>query len=145
VIHLAFKHETMRTGDFMGAVDSDLAATRAIGETLIDTDKPFVTTGGTLMLAMAESPAGRVLRTINRMAVPESTRRTTPISLGQPGRSFLCRPARADGSQRPRPPRLHLRPDRLRPWRAVPPPTSPTAPQPLAGGQLLRHRCALPA
>jgi nucleoside-diphosphate-sugar epimerase len=53
VIHLAFKHEVMRTGDFMSAVDSDLAATRAIGETLIGTDKPFVTTGGTLMLAMA--------------------------------------------------------------------------------------------
>jgi nucleoside-diphosphate-sugar epimerase len=53
VIHLAFKHEAMRTGDFMGAVDSDLAAIRAIGETLIGTDKPFVTTGGTLMLAMA--------------------------------------------------------------------------------------------
>ena len=28
VIHLAFKHEAMRTGDFMGAVDSDLAAHR---------------------------------------------------------------------------------------------------------------------
>ena len=27
VIHLAFKHEAMRTGDFMGAVDSDMAAT----------------------------------------------------------------------------------------------------------------------
>lgn len=53
VIHLAFKHEAMRTGDFIGAVDSDLAATQAIGETLIGTDKPFVTTGGTLMLAMA--------------------------------------------------------------------------------------------
>src|SRR5947209_1317100 len=53
VIHLAFKHETMRNGDFMGAIDSDLAAIRAIGETLIGTDKPFVTTGGTLMLAMA--------------------------------------------------------------------------------------------
>ena len=53
VIHLAFKHEAMRTGDFMGAVDSDLAAIQAIGETLIGTDKPFVTTGGTLMLAMA--------------------------------------------------------------------------------------------
>jgi nucleoside-diphosphate-sugar epimerase len=52
VIHLAFKHEAMRTGDFMGAVDSDLSAIQAIGETLIDTDKPFVTTGGTLMLAM---------------------------------------------------------------------------------------------
>jgi nucleoside-diphosphate-sugar epimerase len=53
VIHLAFKHEAMRTGDFMGAVGSDLAATEAIGEALIGTDKPYVTTGGTLMLAMA--------------------------------------------------------------------------------------------
>lgn len=53
VIHLAFKHEAMRTGDFMGAVDSDLAATRALGESLIGSGKPFVTTGGTLMLAMA--------------------------------------------------------------------------------------------
>ena len=53
VIHLAFKHEAMRTGDFMGAVGSDLAAIQAIGETLTGTGKPFVTTGGTLMLAMA--------------------------------------------------------------------------------------------
>ena len=53
VIHLAFKHEAMRTGDFTGAVCADMAATQAIGETLIDTDKPFVSTGGTLMLAMA--------------------------------------------------------------------------------------------
>jgi len=53
VIHLAFKHEEMRTGNFMDAVDSDLAATQAIGDALIGTDKPFITTGGTLMLAMA--------------------------------------------------------------------------------------------
>ena len=53
VIHLAFKHEAMRTGDFLGAVDSDLGAIQAIGETLIGTDKPFLTTGGTLMLAQA--------------------------------------------------------------------------------------------
>jgi nucleoside-diphosphate-sugar epimerase len=53
VIHLAFKHEAMRTGDYMGAIESDLAAHQAIGETLVGTDKPFVTTGGTLMLAMA--------------------------------------------------------------------------------------------
>jgi len=53
VIHLAFKHEAMLTGDFMGAVSADLAATQAIGETLIGSDKPFVSTGGTLMLAMA--------------------------------------------------------------------------------------------
>ena len=53
VIHLAFKHEAMRTGDFMGAVDADLSAIRAIGETLVGSGRPFVTTGGTLMLAMA--------------------------------------------------------------------------------------------
>ncbi|HEX4521081.1 MAG TPA: SDR family oxidoreductase [Gaiellaceae bacterium] len=53
VVHLAFRHEALRTGDFMGAVGSDLAAIEAMGETLIGTDKPFVTTGGTLMLAMA--------------------------------------------------------------------------------------------
>ncbi len=62
VIHLAFKHEAMRTGDFMGAVDSDMAAHKAIGEALVATDKPFVSTGGTLMLAMAgiTGPGGRV-------------------------------------------------------------------------------------
>jgi nucleoside-diphosphate-sugar epimerase len=53
VIHLAFKHEAMQGGDFMGAIASDLAAIQALGETLVGTDKPFVTTGGTLMLAMA--------------------------------------------------------------------------------------------
>jgi nucleoside-diphosphate-sugar epimerase len=53
VIHLAFKHEALRTGDFMGAVSADMAATQAIGETLVGTDKPFVSTGGTLMLARA--------------------------------------------------------------------------------------------
>jgi nucleoside-diphosphate-sugar epimerase len=64
VIHLAFKHEAMRTGDYMGAIDSDLAATRALGEALVNTDKPFVTTGGTLMLARAGmSGAGGRVRT----------------------------------------------------------------------------------
>ena len=53
VIHLAFKHEALLTGDFMKAVDADMAATRALGEALVATGKPFVTTGGTLMLAMA--------------------------------------------------------------------------------------------
>jgi nucleoside-diphosphate-sugar epimerase len=52
VIHLAFKHEAMRTGDFGGAIAADAAATEAIGDTLAGTGKPFVSTGGTLMLAM---------------------------------------------------------------------------------------------
>jgi nucleoside-diphosphate-sugar epimerase len=52
VIHLAFKHEAMRTGDFMGAVNADLGATQAMGDALAGTDKPFVSTGGTFMLVM---------------------------------------------------------------------------------------------
>lgn len=53
VIHLAFKHEAMFSGDGEGAVGADLAAITAIGDALVGTGKPFVTTGGTLMLAMA--------------------------------------------------------------------------------------------
>jgi len=53
VIHLAFKHEALRTGDFLAAVDADLAATQAMGAAMIGTGKPFVTTSGTLMLARA--------------------------------------------------------------------------------------------
>jgi nucleoside-diphosphate-sugar epimerase len=50
VIHLAFKHEAMRSGDFMGAIAADLAATEAVGAALAGSDKPFVSTSGTLML-----------------------------------------------------------------------------------------------
>jgi nucleoside-diphosphate-sugar epimerase len=53
VIHLAFKHESLRSGDFLGAVAADLAAIEAIGAALEGTDKPFVSTSGTLMLAHA--------------------------------------------------------------------------------------------
>ncbi len=52
VIHLAFKHEAMRTGDFVGAVAADAAAIEVIGDALAGSGKPFVATGGTLMLAM---------------------------------------------------------------------------------------------
>src|SRR6201997_5316298 len=52
VIHLAFKHEALRTGDFLGAVAADMAATRAMGAPLEGRGKPLVTTGGTLMLPM---------------------------------------------------------------------------------------------
>ncbi|MFT3866376.1 MAG: SDR family oxidoreductase [Solirubrobacterales bacterium] len=52
VIHLAFKHDLMAT-DMEGAIAADLAATEAFGDALAGTDKPFVNTSGTLMLAMA--------------------------------------------------------------------------------------------
>ncbi|HEY2439716.1 MAG TPA: SDR family oxidoreductase [Solirubrobacteraceae bacterium] len=95
VIHLAFKHEAMLTGDYMSAVSADMAATQAIGETLIGTDKPFVTTGGTLMLAMAgiTGPGGRAGTEDDQ---PEGGPRTDAanytISLGQQGvRSSVVR------------------------------------------------------
>jgi len=53
VIHLAFKHEAMRSGDFAGAVTADFRALDAIGDALAGTGKPLVSSSGTLMLAFA--------------------------------------------------------------------------------------------
>jgi nucleoside-diphosphate-sugar epimerase len=52
VIHLAFKHDLMQTGDVESAIGADMAATRAFGDALAGTGKAFVNTSGTLMLAM---------------------------------------------------------------------------------------------
>ncbi len=143
VIHLAFKHEAMLTGDFMGAVDSDMAATQAIGETLIGTGKPFVSTGGTLMLAMAGITGRPGTEDDQSEGGPRIDAANYTRQSGAAGRALLSRPARADGPQRPRPSRLHARADRLRPrerrcglhWRRQ---------QPLAGGEHIRHWRALP-
>jgi len=51
VIHLAFNHEQMRSGDFAAAIAADLAAVHALGDALAGTGKPFVGTSGTLALA----------------------------------------------------------------------------------------------
>jgi len=53
VIHLAFKHEAMRAGDFAGAVEADLRAVETIGDALAGTGKPLVGTSGTLLLTLA--------------------------------------------------------------------------------------------
>jgi len=53
VIHLAFRHDLMATGDHAGAAAADLAAIEAIAAALDGTGKPFVATSGTLMLAGA--------------------------------------------------------------------------------------------
>ncbi len=53
VIHLAFKHDLMQVGDMEGAGRADLAAIEALTEPLIGTDKPFVGTSGTALLAIA--------------------------------------------------------------------------------------------
>ncbi|SPM40376.1 Nucleoside-diphosphate-sugar epimerase [Mycobacterium numidiamassiliense] len=49
VIHLAFKHDF---SDYAGAAQSDLRAVEAMGEALVGSDRPFVGTSGTLLLAL---------------------------------------------------------------------------------------------
>ncbi len=49
VIHLAFKHDFT---DYAGAAQTDLRAVEAMGEALVGSDRPFVITSGTLILAL---------------------------------------------------------------------------------------------
>jgi nucleoside-diphosphate-sugar epimerase len=51
VIHLAFKHEAMRSGDMGSAVEADMRAIETMLDALEGTGKPFVGTSGTLLLA----------------------------------------------------------------------------------------------
>jgi nucleoside-diphosphate-sugar epimerase len=51
VVHLAFRHDAMRSGDFAGAVATDFAAIQALGETLEGTGKAFVGSSGALIVA----------------------------------------------------------------------------------------------
>ena len=52
VIHLAFKHDlALAGGDFAGAVAADLRTVEAIGSAMAGTNKPFVNTTGTMLLA----------------------------------------------------------------------------------------------
>jgi nucleoside-diphosphate-sugar epimerase len=51
IIHLAYKHEAMRSGDMASAVAADLTAVETMLDALAGTDKPFVGTSGTLTLA----------------------------------------------------------------------------------------------
>ncbi|OBG57681.1 MULTISPECIES: SDR family oxidoreductase [unclassified Mycobacterium] len=49
VIHLAFKHDF---DNFVAAAEADLRAVEAIGEALVGSDRPFVSTSGTLLLSL---------------------------------------------------------------------------------------------
>lgn len=53
VIHLAYRHDLMGAGQRDAAAAVDFAAVQAIGSALYGTDKPFVISSGTLMLAAA--------------------------------------------------------------------------------------------
>jgi nucleoside-diphosphate-sugar epimerase len=53
VVHLAFRHDLSFSGDMPGALTSDMRAISVIGEALAGSQKPFVGTSGTLLLAAA--------------------------------------------------------------------------------------------
>jgi nucleoside-diphosphate-sugar epimerase len=52
VIHLAFKHDLMASGEMEAAIATDLAVAAAFGDALAGTDKAFVNTSGTLIAAL---------------------------------------------------------------------------------------------
>ena len=56
VIHLAFDHDRMRTGDWAAAIAADLAVLHAFGDALAETGKPLVGTSGTLAVANLGRP-----------------------------------------------------------------------------------------
>lgn len=56
VIHLAFNHERMRSGDFAAAITADLAAVYAFGDALAGTGKALVAASGTLAVANLGRP-----------------------------------------------------------------------------------------
>jgi nucleoside-diphosphate-sugar epimerase len=58
VIHLAYRHDAMQSGDLVGAHGADMGAIEAIGAALESSGKPLVGTSGTLMLSFA-GPTGR--------------------------------------------------------------------------------------
>jgi nucleoside-diphosphate-sugar epimerase len=57
VIHLAYQHDVFDS-DFVAAAQTDLRAVEAMGEELVGSDRPFVNTSGTLLLAFVAQ--GRV-------------------------------------------------------------------------------------
>jgi nucleoside-diphosphate-sugar epimerase len=56
VIHLAFKHDLMATGDYAAAIAADLAVVHALGDALAGTGKALVGTSGTLIVAQLGRP-----------------------------------------------------------------------------------------
>jgi nucleoside-diphosphate-sugar epimerase len=67
VIHLAFNNVS-ETTDFAASLQADLRAVETIAAALEDSDKPFVVTSGTMVLAL-----GRPVRTSGRLATEEDT------------------------------------------------------------------------
>ncbi|MBV8787855.1 MAG: SDR family oxidoreductase [Mycobacterium sp.] len=88
VIHLAFRHDF---DDFVGAAATDLRAVQAMGEALVGSDRPFVSTCGTLILAFV-APGTLATEQDTLEAGPRIDSENFVIGLGERGvRSSVVR------------------------------------------------------
>ena len=102
VIHLAFKHEL---GDLVRAAEFDLRAVQAMRAALEGSDKPFVSTSGTLLLARA-APGRLGTEADTLEGGPRVDSENTVIAASRPRRSVVGGPPRAARAQLARPPWL---------------------------------------
>jgi nucleoside-diphosphate-sugar epimerase len=100
VIHLAFNHEQMRSGDFAAAIATELAVVDALGDALAGTGKPLVGTSGTLVLANrgrvgteedAAAPGGRADAEIAVVGLAERDVRSSVVRVSPITHSTLDR------------------------------------------------------
>lgn len=86
VIHLAFKHDlALAGGDFAGAVAADLRTVEAIGEALAGSEKPFVNTTGTMLLAGIQGRAGTEEDLGNEGGNPRAASETLSLGFAKRG------------------------------------------------------------
>ncbi len=89
VIHLAFKHDF---ADYVGAVEADVLAVRAIGAALAGSGKPFVNTSGTAVLAAGSSSALATEETVPPSEGPRVPSENAALALaGQGVRASVIR------------------------------------------------------
>ena len=92
VIHLAFKHDEMRSGNLAGAVAADLAVVHALGDALAGTGKPLVAASPTMLPAMAGQTATLTEDDATPSQVPRGEAENTVIGLAARGvRSSIVR------------------------------------------------------
>jgi len=95
VIHLAFKHDLAFSGTpggFVTAGEHDLRAVQAIGEALAGSNKPFVNTSGTALLALAGIAGTGTEEDTTEGGGPRVVSENTSIALAQRGvRSSVVR------------------------------------------------------
>jgi nucleoside-diphosphate-sugar epimerase len=91
VIHLAFTNISPTT-DYAAAAEADLRAVETMGSALEGTGKPFVNTGGTLMLGLLGLGRPATEEDVSNPAIPRVASENATIALAQHGvRSSVVR------------------------------------------------------